>query len=403
MFRLRTGVSLAGIPVYFLIGIVAILSTVPSLVLGGRWIPSTVPGWDWLAAVARTSAEVGASPTFAAALAMMAKVGLALFPLVPVAALLRALRAKSHEPLWTTTWSLLLGTVSVLLFSWLVQLGAWAIEIALLLFDWWSNLTTMVAGERPLWLSIAGGVLGGAVILGIIVFGLIFLNEALGAKRLIGWGIAVGVVIVAVLVLQRSGWGGLETAGAAASTALAWGGTALTWLGVWLFRIAVGAVLVLLALGIVSQVGTNFWLPFKGAWSAGRASNSNADFAAGAGVALSVILAAASFNPGFNAWLSAQLQSLPLNPTFALDFHGWFPAASIQPWTDLFESFSGFPEFGLIVVTLFVGIVSLAFGGQGDYRETGPMAVATAAIARVTTTLLLTLIILYVLSKLRDE
>jgi len=55
------------------------------------------------------------------------------------------------------------------------------------------------------------------------------------------------------------------------------------------------------------------------------------------------------------------------------------------------------------VVTLLVGIVSLAFGGQGDYRETGPMAVATAAIARVTTTLLLTLIILYVMSKLRDE
>lgn len=231
----------------------------------------------------------------------------------------------------------------------------------------------------------------------------ISLGEALGAKRLIGWGTAVAVVIVAVLVLQRSEWGGLETVGAAASTALAWGGTALTWLGVWLFRIAVGAVLVLLALGIVSQVGTTFWLPFKGAWSAGRASNSNADFAAGAGVALSVILAAASFNPGFNAWLSAQLQSLPLNPTFAVDFHGWFPAASIQPWTDLFESFSGFPEFGLIVVTLLVGIVSLAFGGQGDYRETGPMAVATAAIARVTTTLLLTLIILYVMSKLRDE
>lgn len=197
-------------------------------------------------------------------------------------------------------------------------------------------------------------------------------------------------------MLQRSAWGGLETVGAAASTALAWGGTALTWLGVWLFRIAIGAVLVFLALGIVSQVGTTFWLPVKGAWSAGRASNSNADFAAGAGVALSVILAAASsFNPGFNAWLSAQLQSLPLNPTFALDFHGWFPAASIQPWTELFESSSGFPEFGLIVVTLLVGIVSLAFGGQGDYRETGPMAVATASIARVTTTLLLTLIILY--------
>lgn len=97
VFRLRTGVSLAGIPVYFLIGIVAIVSTVPSLVLGGRWIPYTVPGWDWLAAIARTSAEVGASPTFATALAMMAKVGLALFPLVPVAALLRALRAKSQS------------------------------------------------------------------------------------------------------------------------------------------------------------------------------------------------------------------------------------------------------------------------------------------------------------------
>lgn len=97
VFRLRTGVSLAGIPVYFLIGIVAIVSTVPSLVLGGRWIPYTVPGWDWLAAIARTSAEVGASPTFAAALAMMAKVGLALFPLVPMAALLRALRAKSRS------------------------------------------------------------------------------------------------------------------------------------------------------------------------------------------------------------------------------------------------------------------------------------------------------------------
>jgi hypothetical protein len=406
IFRTSTGISVTSVPFFLLLGCLAFAAMFPTAVLTNEWINENSKS-EWLVVAIDRWIEATQTDGFLAWQEFLVRAGFTLLPLLPLAAALRAIRAKSIEPFWTTTWSLSLGLSSVLVLSWVARAGVWIYGFVRAFFDWWSNI---LAGDLPGWIQTTFNVLGIALLIAVAVIAVAALFSMMSASELRN-SIFVArmfglLAILTVLALAAFTWGPsrqlIELAIDAISFISTWTMGAAFWLMKGTVRFTLYSLTFLFFAGILTQIGTAPWVPIRSAWSAGSGTDTNADFVAGAGVAFSVVLTAASFNEVFGEWLARQLASLPYEVAIPLDFESLFPPAIAPIWEELFEAFIEFPELLLAAAILPIGLISLAFGGRGP-RTSGTMVVATAAVIRALTAVVVTFAGLLLVKQVGDS
>ncbi len=373
---------MGSVPAFMVVGAVAAVTTAPALIVD----LSDVGGYQVLASARRVIAtfasayaEWTSSTLVLEALAVVAQACVLLLLALPLAAGVRSARTSSREPLTTTCVALILG-----LFSLPIML--WVVRIALLLWSWYHVALDWVTE------FFAGGI-GALIGRGIlIVFGLALMvwlvvaarNSAHVRKVLLIACVTVVLAATLIQVLHPQDTNLFKGIVSAVGFMWSWLLTAIEWLLAWAFKIIITVVVVGAIIGFLAQTGTTFWLPFVAAFGAGGERSKTADLAAGAGVTASIILVVSTVRPSYEDWLSPALTHGPVGrwlewvPT---TFGPLVPHPYVEPLSGALRGFTGFPEFVVLALSCFVGVLALAFGRQ-DQVDDGTGAIMTFTVAR---------------------
>jgi hypothetical protein len=405
MFKRRTGVVPAAIPILAALGVVLIVMTVPAVFLEPHeWadVPVLRELWQMLGEAAQWFTGLYNQPGFKSSLTIAANVTLWAVLAMPVAAILRATREESLEPLASTMLALGLGILSLPAILWGWQLVQLVIDVVFNVFSWLDQVGQWFRewiGSLGWWVAfILLAILLVAVVYGVVV------NA--GVRR---WALRLGIVAAVMYVLfvlldihEAELFQTLGEWLAAGWSAFVAG---VAWVAIFLLKIVIWILIVSLAIALLAQFGANFWLPLTAAFGAGGRQSRTVDLAAGSGVALSIVLTAATVNIDFRTWLGVVLSESVLGPYLTwihTTFGSLIPADSTLVLIDLFESFSGFPEFFFVAIACVVGNVSLTFGARKRSID-GIGHIITFATARTIMAVLLVLPALIAIKVLSDE
>lgn len=294
------------------------------------------------------------------------------------AALIRSIRAGSWQPTRTTLLHLIIGIVSFPVFLWVAQLFVWGGALLGAIANWIQML-------------LANGVVR---VLGFVVLGLAVL---VALALLVYWAIQsvrARWLVVGILVASSGFYFARDLILPVVLPPLAAVlGFVATLLG-WIFIVVFAIVLWVITILVLAYLGGTVVTPFRDAFKAGREPDRLADLAAGVGVAISVLIMAASYSTsgrGNFAALLAQASQLrahfPLGslPTVLdLRFDKIIPPAFDPAMHTLFLGFNGVLDLLVVVLACALGFLVLAFtaGSLKDHPGSGP-TIVTLAFFRV--------------------
>lgn len=391
-FQSRTGVSLASIPMFVLVGVLMVMCSVPlyfeELLESSRppALPPFVELHEALVGVTQQIQSATRTLAFSGGLIVLAQASLLLIALIPLAGLIRSNREGDWEPLQTAALALLAGLASFPALAWIARAVLWLFSLPQAFGSWMANLM------QPLQPAV-GIIVTGLFIISVVVVFLVWLPAGLRLLRQIAvkrLALAVAATVASILLV----YGVLSVRSTPlAREALVLVGSAGTWLATTLSALigwTVGAVAatlgVCLAIALLAQIGVALWKPLAKSSSAGYRRSSTADLAAGAGVALSIVLTATAVNPTFNAWFAEVTQGVAWGRPFEALSASWnalLPDAYRALLAGVFRGFTGFPEFAVIAASCLIGNLSLSYSDQIREKD-GIGGVATLAVARTT-------------------
>ena len=233
---------------------------------------------------------------------------------IPIAAILRSLRAQHLEPILTITYAFALGILSFPIVLWTIWAGRLLYHLARYLID---QVDKLVLFLHPLfyvlgWIAaiVVVVALAAAAVWGVYLVARELLNNAQARSALM---LALAVMGVGVLA-----WALVDSLSKAVlvflhvvGLALAWLITQLVRLLIWAAIIVAGVVAASMAVMVIAQIGSTFWLPMFAARRAGREQSASADYAAGVGVSCSILMTIATVTHRFHTNLE---QALVQNP-----------------------------------------------------------------------------------------
>ncbi|MCD0446306.1 alkaline shock response membrane anchor protein AmaP [Glycomyces sp. A-F 0318] len=296
---------------------------------------------------------------------------LALFalPTLWLAALVRSARARTWRPAQITVLASLVGLIGIPIATWIGWLlyQAWRISV---------HVWDFIVWIMP-WVARVFFWIGAALVVGFAIWGCYQLAMALTHNRQWVRVLVVALAVAAVAGAAVAGW--LD--GIINAIAIAWAGlvAGIEWLVAlvapvlaavfgFIGRAIVVILTVLLIVGALTasfgQMGRTVCLPFPAAVKAGAAHGKCADFAAGAGVAGSLLLTATVLEPTFNAWFTATWETTPvfeylLAPTGIYGF--LIPGSAEAFLRPAFNGFAPMLDVALLLLLTVIGAWSLLF------------------------------------------
>lgn len=309
-----------------------------------------------------------------------------------VAALIRSARARSWQPATSVLLHLALGVISFPLFSWVAQLIIWVFSFGSMVVGWISALLATdvfrIIGTVLLWI----GALAALAFVGYLVV------ESVTARWVVAGLLAVGV---GLYLARDVVFPFLAPIFSAVFGAIA------TVVGLVFFLI-LAALLWVAAILVLAYLGGTVVTPLRDALRSGREPNRLADLGAGVGVAISTLIAAASFGgtgrTGFAALLTQAAtvrSSLPLGSLpsiLELRFDAVMPHAFDPAMRVLFTGFNGALDVAVVVAACILGILVLLFtSGSVETGESGP-TIVTLALLRVLLVLVIAVMALWLTS-----
>ncbi|PYC66964.1 hypothetical protein C7C45_23095 [Micromonospora arborensis] len=301
-FEQRLGFRRRQFPVVVLLGMLFLIATLPEffVVLAGidtHWRPGD-RALDHLAAFANTVVKPPLEgPTASTVERHLSVVAFAAVPVVLAAALVCCLKVGRWRPVIVSVSALVLGLLAIPGLTWaiealvgLVRLGVWLYRLVVRVIDWLSQFLAVV-------LVIGAGVA--------VLVGLYLLVQKLRARRWLTAGAWVGIVTLLVLAYV---YGVFAFVGEVMARYVA---PAFALVIVVLVVIMLVLLIAGLVVGFFGHLGRLIVVSAKGASSAGRDQASCADAAAGLGVALSMVLTAATVDAPYGYQLTLTWHETP--------------------------------------------------------------------------------------------
>jgi hypothetical protein len=283
-------------------------------------------------------------------------------PILLLAAALRSALVRKWQPLGITSLAFGLGVVSIPVVTWIAEFGVLLYRLGVIVYDAIVRFFAWIAPVLAVLVLIAIGLAA--------LWGLVSLVIHIHRRN---WWLGLTVVLAlagALAYAISQGWldDFLMWVAELARLIGAWIATYLGPIVAWIIQAVIFLiVLIMMAGGFLAgfgQVGRTLWLPLKAATTAGRDQAKCADAAAGIGVALSLLLTAATMNQSFQNEFAAAWQATPgVNripvPLSAFDFLLRDKAEAFLARG--FGDFNPFFDVMLLVLLFVVAIGSLLF------------------------------------------
>jgi hypothetical protein len=292
--------------------------------------------------------------------------GSALFalPTLWLASLVRSARARTWRPAQITVLASLLGLIGIPIAIWIGWLLYQAWSISVHVWDFFARISPWIA-RVFLWIVVVAMV----AFAGWVCYRLF--KALMHGRRWIGV-LAIAVAVATVAGAVGAGW--LDGFIHVLSIGLAGLVAGIEWLVAlvapvlaavfgFVARVVTVVMTVLVIAGVLTgsfgQMGRTVCLPFPAAVKAGTAHGKCADFAAGAGVACSLLLTATVLEPAFNAWFSAIWRTTPVfdhlpAPTGIYGF--LIPGSAEEFLRPAFSGFAPMVDVGLLLLLTVAGI-----------------------------------------------
>lgn len=389
--RSNLGVQPPAIPLLVAGGIIAWVATVPGyFVSGAAWLNNPTLGLlrSPLRGLGKAFVSLYASELFSYVMPRAAGFSIILLVSMPFVSLVSAVRAGSWEPFLTVVATLLTSLFSLPILAWAFLILRWVWGVLSAIYAWLGSISSWASQGFS---SISGLLVKMVLILiGIVWIVALFRSSAARKWTLflavllgIGWLVVTKFHIqdMQFMIMLRdwvsTGWG-------AVASALGWLVGAVVWLFAWALKILLVLAVLVAVVGLLAQIGSTYWTPFVSAWTAGGRRSKTADFVAGSGVAMSVVLTAAVAHPSFGDWLTGSAGVMPgagvVDGLVAIYSH-IFPNELMPVASEVLRGVSGFPEFAVVAFSCLIGALSLILT-SGHREDDGVGSVATFAFAR---------------------
>lgn len=389
-YKRATGFSIAAVPLLFIVGLSLCVATVPKVFMDAPSSSGIISVlWTPLEVIATRVTELYESDLFVDSMPTLARWAFLSTFLLPMAAVVASIRAGSIEPIASLLLSLILGLLSL-------PAVAWLLRFATIIYGAYTNLSQRVSMIDPppllRWVAVA-------VLILALLFALFFFIEGWIGRTVVVVGL--GATIALPLASGVFSLGPISALAELLGGAWAWIAGVAGPLLRWALLAILGIAAAIIFLALVAQIGAWLLASLKAAWGSGARSSATADLGAGVGVALSVLLTAASVTPSFRNWLESILgQGLggDLLQHVPTDISALYPTTYLEYLSDAFSSFSGFPEFALVLVACILGAMSLTVNPGGRRVQDGVGGLLTIAVGRVLLQLVIVAPLLLIMS-----
>lgn len=406
-----TGARIALAVVYIVFGVLYVAATLPklpaTLAAAGVGPGYMTAGFEALSRVAASWSATFETASYGETGRSLLQVAMLAIPLLWLAAAVWSARARTWRPFNIAVVASLAGLVGVPVAMWLYWILRWLYGLLRIVGEFigavlpWVLAIAIVAA---LLIGLGIGIYAGASAIrgsrssGRTTGSTVYRREYSGGRRpSAARAIVFALVLVAALGVVALFGGGnaigsLWDAITAAFTWLRDGiGAILSWIGGLLTVVVHFVIVHLLVLVVCNQFGRLVCVPLRSATRAAVDEGKCADIAAGIGMGWSLLLAAAAFDPRFNAWFTGVWQQTPVFASVPAPVGLWEAALSDSAEAVLRPVFSGFAPIVDLVMMLAVTALAMAspvLSRGTAWRKARPMDIVVPAAAAMATALI---------------